>query len=185
MPARPGLGWHTRPVTDPESYPEDLVSTGAEREMFEAFLDAQRREVVRAVRGVSAADANRRLVPSLTTLAGILKHLSAVERSWFQRRLAQRDPADIDGRAFGDDPSWTVGPDESVDDLIAEYDWACAQSREVAAGCQLDDAVPHERLGEVSLRWIYAHMIEETARHAGHADILREQIDGWSATATA
>lgn len=165
-------------MTDPVLEPEELLSTGGERELVEAFVDCQRREIVRAVRGVSEADARRRLVPSMTTLAGILKHMSAVERNWFQRRLAQVDPADIDGHSRGDDPSWLVDLGETVDDLVAEYDKACDQSREIAARFGLDDSVPHERLGRVSLRWIYAHMIEETARHAGHADIIREQIDG-------
>jgi uncharacterized damage-inducible protein DinB len=172
-------------VTDHAPEPVELVRTASERELLEAFLEQQRLEVVRAVRGVAEADARRRLVPSLTTLAGILKHLSAVERNWFQRRLARRDPADIAGRAFGDDPSWQVGPEETVEDLIAEYEQACVQSRELVARYELDEVVRHERVGPVSLRWIYAHMVEETARHAGHADILREQIDGTSASAPA
>jgi hypothetical protein len=62
--------------------------------------------------------------------------------------------------------------------VLATYDAACARSREIAAKFELDYMVPQEELGQVSLRWIYAHMIEETARHAGHADILRELTDG-------
>jgi hypothetical protein len=65
-----------------------------------------------------------------------------------------------------------------VDGLIAQYDTQCNLSRQVAALYELADTAPHPKLGKVSLRWIYVHMIEETARHAGHADILREQIDG-------
>ena len=60
----------------------------------------------------------------------------------------------------------------------AEFDGACAASRQIAANVALDQTVPHDRLGEVSLRWIYVHIIREHARHAGHADIIREQIDG-------
>ena len=163
-------------------FPEELVSTAGEREVWEAFLDCQRREVKACVEGVSEADARRRLVPSMTTLAGVLKHLSGVERNWFQRRLGQRAPEDIAGNSRGDDPSWIVAPEETIADLVAEYDEACARSREIAAGFGIDDQVPHEVYGGISLRWVYAHMIEETARHAGHADILREQIDGTSAT---
>jgi hypothetical protein len=62
--------------------------------------------------------------------------------------------------------------------LLAGYEQACADSRRAAAGLSLDRCVPHPRMGQVSLRWIYVHMIEESARHAGHADILREQTDG-------
>ena len=67
---------------------------------------------------------------------------------------------------------------EPSSDLRAGYERACAASRQVAAGFLLDDSVPHPRIGQVSLRWIYVHMIEESARHVGHADILREQTDG-------
>ncbi|WP_422770313.1 DinB family protein [Plantactinospora sp. WMMC1484] len=164
-------------MVDPPLAPEEAASTGGERAVWEAFLDCQRREVAEKIAGVSEEDARRRLVPSLTTLGGLLKHLSAVERSWFQRRLASREPADIAGWVDGGDPSWTLGPDDTVERLLAEYAEACEESRRVAARSALDYSVPHSRLGRVSLRWIYAHMIEETARHAGHADILREQLD--------
>ncbi|TYB47644.1 DinB family protein [Nonomuraea sp. PA05] len=159
-------------------WPEELVSTGTEREVLEAFLDCQRRQIKAKIAGVSEADARRRIVPSMTTLAGLIKHLTAVERNWFQRQLAQRDPADIPGNSRGDDQSWELSPDDTLAGLIAEYDTVCEENRRIAAGFTPDDAVPSERLGEVSLRWIYAHMIEETAQHAGHADILRELIDG-------
>ncbi|MGW0804098.1 DinB family protein [Nonomuraea sp. NPDC002799] len=159
-------------------WPEELVSTGTEREVLEAFLDCHRREIKAKVTGVSEADARRRVVPSLTTLAGLIAHVTAVEKNWFQRLLAQRDPADIPGNSRGDDQSWELGPEDTLDGLIADYDKVCEESRHIAAGFTLDDAVPSKRLGQVSLRWIYIHMIEETAQHAGHADILRELIDG-------
>jgi uncharacterized damage-inducible protein DinB len=166
------------PGTPPPLAPDELVSTGTEREVLEAFLDGHREVVKRKVLGLSEMDARRSLVPSLTTLAGLLNHLSAVERSWFQRTLAQRPAEEIEANSRGDNDSWAVRDEESIEDLIAEYDAACGESRRIAAGFDLDDAVPHRRLGRVSLRWIYVHMIEETARHAGHADILREQTDG-------
>ncbi|PZG18385.1 DinB family protein [Nonomuraea aridisoli] len=159
-------------------WPEELVSTGTERDVLEAFLDCQRRQIVAKVAGVPEEAARRRIVPSKTTLAGLVKHLTAVERNWFHRQLAQRDPADIPGNSRGDDESWEPGPDDTLDGLVAEYERVCQESRRIAAGFALDDTVPSKRLGEVSLRWIYAHMIEETAQHAGHADILRELTDG-------
>jgi hypothetical protein len=76
------------------------------------------------------------------------------------------------------DGGWAVGQAETGDGLLAGYVRACAASREIAAGLGLDDTAPHPRLGRISLRWVYVHLIEETARHAGHADILREQTDG-------
>ena len=94
-------------------------------------------------------------------------------------------PADIEfvlclheGSVVGAATGWAIGRGKPADSMIAEYDRACEVSREIASGFGLDDAAPHPRLGHVSLRWVYVHLIEETARHAGHADILREQTDG-------
>jgi uncharacterized damage-inducible protein DinB len=146
---------------------------GGEREVLESFLDFQRGVVRRKAAGLSEQEARRRLVPSATTIAGLLKHLALVEHNWFERILAQRP-----SRLPEPDDSFAVGEDETVEDVLAAYDAACARSRELAAKFELDHVVPQEELGQVSLRWIYAHMIEETARHAGHADILRELTDG-------
>ncbi|POX37499.1 mini-circle protein [Streptomyces sp. Ru73] len=151
-----------------------LVRTGGEREVLDAFLDFYRSTVTGKVRGLSDADARRRLVPSETTLAGLVKHLTLVERDWFPALLADGEPPLEAGRTGG----WEVGPEESLDALVAAYEAACARSREVAAGLPLEHAVPHPEIGEISLRWIYVHVIEETARHTGHLDILREQTDG-------
>jgi Protein of unknown function (DUF664) len=104
-----------------------------------------------------------------------------VEVSWFQHRLAQVPSEELPALRWIDDDQdgdFRVAPHETVETLIAQYDEQCALSRQTAAGFELDDVVPHPYLGEVSMRWIYVHMIEETARHAGHADILREQLDG-------
>lgn len=157
---------------------EDLVKTAGERDVLEGFLDYHRQVISGKLRGLSEDDARRRLVPSLTTLIGLVKHAAAVERNWFQHYLAQRAREEITGNARGDAASWAINPDETVADVIAEYDTACTESRQIAANFALDDTVPHERLGRVSLRWIYVHIIREHARYAGHADILREQIDG-------
>lgn len=168
----------TNPSLDPPLAPDELVATGTERDVLEAFLDFYRGVIVRKAAGLSEEDARRRLVPSKTTLAGLLKHLTGVERGWFQRRLAQRSPEEVGPNSRGDDESWDLAEGDTVAALSAEYEAACAESRRIAAQFALDDAAPHPRLGQVSLRWIYVHMIEETARHAGHADILREQTDG-------
>ena len=117
-------------------------------------------------------------MPSRTTLIGIVRHASGVERNWFQHWLAQRPREQITGNSRGDAASWDAVPGETIASVIAEFGAVCAESRQIAAGFGLDDVVPHDYLGQVSLRWIYVHMIREYARHAGHADILREQIDG-------
>jgi uncharacterized damage-inducible protein DinB len=163
---------------DPPLFSDELVSTAGERETLEAFLNGYRAVLRRQLTGLSEDDARRRLVPSETTMAGILKHMASVERVWFQHVLAQRAADEIAGDVGGGPTSWQVGPDETIKDLVAEYERACAESDVVAAGMALDDTAPHSRMGRVSLRWVYVHMIEETARHAGHADIIREQTDG-------
>ncbi|HEY4020441.1 MAG TPA: DinB family protein [Pseudonocardiaceae bacterium] len=158
---------------------DNSSATGSERQVLDAFLNYYRQIIARKVYGVGDDKARQHLVGSLTTLAGLLKHLAVAEREWFQHILAQLNPgeigADFDGQS---DAGWQVADDETVADLIAEYERTCSRSRELAASYDLDHTVPHGYFGQVSLRWIYVHMIEETARHAGHADILREQTDG-------
>ena len=169
------------PEPDPPLFPDELVATAGERAVLETFLDLYRDAIVRKLRGLSDDDARRRLVGSATTLGGIVKHLHWVELEWFQRVLARRPAEDlppVPGADVDPNAGFRLGPGDTVERLLAEYEQACAWSRATAATFALDDAAPHPRMGEVSLRWIYVHMIEETARHAGHADILREQIDG-------
>jgi hypothetical protein len=158
-----------------------IAAVADERTTLDAFLDYYREAIKAKVRGVSEEDARRRLVPTQTTLASLIKHLARVEMSWFQYRLGQIPLEELPylQRVFEvPDSDFRVEPNETVEMLVARYDEQCARSREIAAKKQLDDIVPHPELGEVTMRWIVVHMIEETARHAGHADILREQIDG-------
>ncbi|WFE52480.1 DinB family protein [Micromonospora sp. WMMD1155] len=155
-----------------------LARTGDERAVLESFLDLHRGVLLRKLRGLSDADAGRRLVPSATTLAGLVKHLTLVERNWFPTLLAP-EPGDVYLTSEEDAvASFVLGEQETVAALVEAYERACARSRAVAASFDLDHVVPHPQLGQVSLRWILVHMIEETARHAGHADILRELTDG-------
>ena len=166
----------THPALPPTAHEPDIK--GSERQVLEAFLDFHRQVLVSKVDGISDIDARHRRVPSKTTLAGLIKHMIGVERGWFQEVLAGRKPEDIGPNVGGGNESWDLAEDETVSSLVKEYEQTCEQSRRTAARFALDDAVPEPDLGQVSLRWIYVHMIEETARHAGHADILREQTDG-------
>jgi len=166
----------TMPASPP--FADQPDSTGSERSVLEAFLDFHRQVLVSKVDGVSENEARHRRVPSRTTLAGLIKHMIGVERGWFQEVLGGRNPEDISPNVGGGDESWDVAENETVSSLIKEYEQTCDQSRQTAARFALDDAVPEPDMGQVSLRWIYVHMIEETARHVGHADILREQTDG-------
>lgn len=154
-----------------------LVTTASEREILDSWLDFHRTVVVGKVTGVEPAAASQRHVPSQATLAGLLKHLAVTERNWFQMTLAGAPPA------FGEAPedpdtSWDVDDNEQLQALVQAYEDECARSRAVVAAHELDEVVAHPQLGEVSVRWVLVHMIEETARHAGHADILRELTDG-------
>jgi uncharacterized damage-inducible protein DinB len=163
-------------MTEPPLFPDEQVSTAGERAVLETFLDYYRDEVVRKVEGLPEADARRKLVGSLTTLGGLVKHLTLVEESWFLRRMAAME--EELGPRMPTEEEFTLTGTDTVETLVAAYRKQCQRSREAAARFGLDDSVPHHRMGKVSLRWIYVHLIEETARHVGHADILREQIDG-------
>jgi hypothetical protein len=150
--------------------------TGNERELLEDTLELNRKELVHIVQDLADADAHSRLVPSMTTPISLVKHCAAAERIWFQRTLAGIDAEDCDGHATGGDSSFRVDSAEALADVITEYEQACRRSRAIAARYELDDVVQHHIVGAVSLRFIYLGMIAELARHAGHADILVEQI---------
>lgn len=150
--------------------------TSGERATLESFLDDYRDIVVRKVAGLSDSDARRRLVTSQTTVGGLIKHLRWVEYGWFRQLLHDR----LGDNRRPHERSWEFEflPQESLATLVNEYRAQCEESRQIAAQYQLDRVVPHVRLGRMSLRWIYVHLIEETARHTGQLDILREQLDG-------
>jgi Protein of unknown function (DUF664) len=150
--------------------------TGSERELLENTLELNRTELVRAVEHLSDTQARKRLVPSLTTPISLIKHCAAAERIWFQRTLEGMSSEECDGHATGGDGSFYVADDETLADVVTEYMTACRRSNELAATHHLDDIVEHRLVGAVSLRFIYLGMIAEVARHAGHADILAEQI---------
>lgn len=150
--------------------------TGAERQLLEDTLRLHRSELVTAVDGLSDAQARLQLVPSLTTPISLIKHCAAAERIWFQRTLAGRHVEECTGQATGGDESFRVTENETLAQVVAEYAAACATSDNIAAAYCLDDTAEHSLVGTVTLRFIYLGMIGEVARHAGHADILAEQI---------
>jgi uncharacterized damage-inducible protein DinB len=136
-------------------------------------LDTYRRLAVWKLAGLSHDDATKPMVPSGTSLLGIVRHLAYVERWWFQAVLGQRD---VEFPWTEDDPDadWRIADGETVDDVIALYEAECAISREVLDGLEsLDTEYPRG-----SARSIVLHMIEEIARHVGQMDILRELVDG-------
>ncbi|WP_345633176.1 DinB family protein [Rugosimonospora acidiphila] len=152
------------------------MTNGPERLMLEHMLDRNRQALIETAHGLSEADARRRLVASLTTPIGLLKHAAFAERRWFQRVLLGLDESECDGYATPGDGSFVVADSETLPDVIAEFERASERSRAIAADFTLDDTGTHPSAGDVSLRFVYLLLIEEFARHAGHGDILREQL---------
>lgn len=152
-----------------------------------AFLDHVRATLRRQCAGLDAAQLAQPLPPSTMTLGGMLKHLTFVEQWWFSIVLHGSDAtgiwADVDWEA-DEDWDWHSAGQDDPDQLRAWLDEAIAESdrcvdEALARGEGLDVPAVRERRGEtVSLRWILVHMIEEYARHCGHADLIRESVDG-------
>jgi uncharacterized damage-inducible protein DinB len=149
------------------------------------FLDYHRDTLLMKIEGLSQEQLGRQIPSSSLTLAGLVKHLALVEDSWFQEDMLGREmPEPWASAPFADDPDWDFhsAPDDTPDELVALYRAACERSREAVREVgDLDalSAVKSRKEGTpFSLRWIVLHMIEETARHNGHADLLRESIDG-------
>jgi uncharacterized protein DUF664 len=146
----------------------------AEREALLFFLNRVRDAVVRTSDGLTDAEQRAPGVRSGTNLLGLVQHLTGMEVHWFQRVFL--------GRALEVDTSMHVAAGVSRHDVVASYREACATSDRIVHACpDLSTLAKGSNPGErerASLRRIIAHMIEETARHAGHGDILREQIDG-------
>lgn len=152
--------------------------------MLLGFLDMYRAVLVRKAAGLTQEQLATPLPPSTLTLGGLLKHMALVEDDWFTSDMQGSDMpepwASVDWDA---DRDWELNSakDDTLDELLGLFDAACERSRAVVEGCgSLDDrSVKTNRQGtHFTLRWILVHMIEEYARHCGHADLIREAIDG-------
>jgi uncharacterized damage-inducible protein DinB len=142
-----------------------------EKDTYVAFLGYLRASVDRNVDGLSEDDARRPLVASGTSLLGIVKHLALVEVYWAQRRFLG---SDVVLRGDG----WELDPTDTVESVRQEYAQAGERTDEIVNRCpDMERPLARGRHG-LTLRWMLAHLVEETARHAGHADILRELVDG-------
>ena len=153
---------------------------GTEREMLEAHLDANREIAVVKVTGLTWERATQRLGPSATSAAGIVRHLTDVERFWFRRHLDGQDDVPFRWSDTEPDLEFEFGDSDTLEAVIADYRAACEESRQVASRYQLEDQLtrPEDSGNRPSLRWVLCHMIDETARHNGHLDIYRELLDG-------
>ena len=155
-------------------------SISNERDALAGFLDCQRDALVRKVQGVSDADARRAPTASSLSLLGLLKHSAVWEGRWFQGIVAGRPLAD----RWPEHKSPIPGEDFLVDDgdtvvqWVARYEEAAETSRLIVAAMELDHSCARTDVIDCNLRCVLLHMIEETARHAGHADLIRETLDG-------
>ncbi len=158
----------------PATFAEDVIDLPA-RAQFEAFLDEHRSELNRCLDGVTEEQARQSLVPSRTTLMGLVKHAIFVEKVWFDEAVTCRSRAEI-GIPATSDESFNLHGDDTIASVQQAHREACESSRRATSSLGLDDTVYGYRRGPLPLRWVYLHVLRELAQHCGHADILREQI---------
>jgi len=148
--------------------------TADERVLLEGMVDRQRAEIAALLDGLSEDDARRRLVASLTMPLGLVKHCAFVERVWFHSRVAGVPRAEV-GIPDVVDESFVLAESDSIESVRRDFLVACERSREIAAAHDLDETFAWYA-DEVSLRYVYTHLVAEYARHAGQGDILVEQL---------
>jgi GNAT superfamily N-acetyltransferase len=145
------------------------------RVQLEAFLDEHRAALRGCLDGLTEEQARRRLVPSETTLLGLVKHAAYAEQVWFGEAITGRS-RQLMGLPPKAADAFQLSPGDSIASVRRAHDQACAASRRATARLDLDDVLTGHRFGPVPLRWVYLHALREFAQHCGHADILREQI---------
>jgi len=177
----PGL-WLVNLVTSEGKMNPDydtLPRVADERTTLVAFLEWRRSTLARKCAGLSVEQLrNRAAPPSTLSLLGLVRHMAEVERGWFRRTLALEDAPPLyrsDSEPDGDfDNVDSIGSD----DALAAWADECERARQIVATRTLEDEGRQKSGRSVSMRWILVHMIEEYSRHNGHADLLRQRIDG-------
>jgi hypothetical protein len=162
-----------------------------ERDALIGYLGQQRYGLVLAAHGLSDSQARETPAPSALCIGGLIKHLSGVERFWMQVALDKVEKPDSDEAGYEDYQSrFRLDPDESLQSVLDSYAEVAADTDEIIRSVpDLSETVPvppgvpwfPQDVEGWSVRWIVLHLIEETARHAGHADIVREAVDGATA----
>jgi uncharacterized damage-inducible protein DinB len=162
----------------------DPPETGTEFDQLTSYLDFQRETMLLKAEGLSGEQLAQTHPPSTLTIGGLLNHLALVEDSWFPMRFAGLPESELwVGIDWDADPDYEfrTAAEMEPDELRRRYEAACARSREIVAAARDLDQLSVEPRGngaKFQLRWVLLHLIEETARHAGHADLLREAVDG-------
>lgn len=175
----------TRSTTKEDAMPLLVPPVADERDGLLTFLSAQRDALRASVFGLDREQATSQPSVSALSLAGLIKHAALTERGWVSERIAQRTHDGVDYK-----DTFKLRDDETVEDVLALYDEVAAETEEIVNTLpDLDHQVPVPKgvpwfpddLDFWSARWVLLHCIQETARHAGHADIVRESIDGSNA----
>jgi uncharacterized damage-inducible protein DinB len=168
------------PWKAPQTVRRDPPPVAGERQMLEGWLDFHRQTLLSKCSGLTAGQLRQRTAElSSLSLLGLVRHMTEVERGWFRRRVAGEDAGFLYSSEADPD-----GEFDHVDEADAEQDFATfvreiERAREADGRRALDETFFHsQRKVDVNLRWVYVHMIEEYARHNGHADLLRERLDG-------
>jgi uncharacterized damage-inducible protein DinB len=156
----------------------DPPRVAGEREMLDSWLDFHRATLLWKCQDLSDEQLKLRSTePSKLSLLGLLRHMIEVENGWFGGFAGTEKPPRYYTEERPDDDFDDLDS-ASVDDVVATFLAVCDDARRAVAGRDLDDTFVGSRGTTISLRWIYIHMIEEYARHNGHADLIRERIDG-------
>ena len=158
----------------PATSAEDVIDQPP-RAQFEVFLDEHRGALHDCLDGLTEEQARRSLVPSRTTLLGLVKHATFVEKVWFDEAVTCRSRAEI-GIPATPGESFILDDDDTIATVQRAHREACESSRRATSSLGLDDIVHGNRRGPLPVRWVYLHMLRELAQHCGHADILREQL---------
>ncbi|SFB27058.1 Protein of unknown function [Amycolatopsis marina] len=146
-----------------------------ERTQLEAFIEEYRSAIAATLDGLTEEQARRQLVSSATTLLGLLKHVTWMQRVWFEECVGGTSRRDL-GLVRTPDESFRLTDDDTVASVTAAHQAACATARTAVADLSLDAVVTGHRAGPRTLRWVYLQVLRELAHHCGHADILREQV---------
>jgi hypothetical protein len=157
----------------------DQPTAADERGLLEGLLDWQRSTMLWKCAGLTGEQlAQRSVPPSTLSLLGLVRHMADAERAWFRRYLRGEELSEVYARDDCPDAAFDEAAPASAKGDFARLTAECDLARSAATGASLDERFVHEQFGEVSLRWVFGHMIAEYARHIGHADLLRQRIDG-------
>jgi len=158
----------------PATFAEDVINQPA-RAQFEAFVYEHRGGLNRCLDGLTEEQARQSLVPSRTTLLGLVKHATFLEKVWFDEAVTGRSRPEI-GIPATSDESFILHEDDTIASVRQAHREACESSRRATSSLGLDNRIYGYWRGPLPLRWVYLHVLRELAQHCGHADILREQI---------